>query len=295
MNRKKLTTLCFIIFFFSNTLFSQSPVVNREQEKKNFASLHFTEKRLGQNIKEAYESLSKFAYLIKLAKEDRLRAIQAEKEPHNFRHDFKALKYVPWRNNIRYVKEGDKFILNSFGKVNEIKELINERVTQARANNILIDKINFQAREGIEFSQFSFIYAKDSDKTRAVGAQRKWLSLYFNPNKTLALSTLQVEYNNLRRGVKEIELIIDPSPTDNNLDDLVIVHRYNQGPAKVYLVGMMYNNKSFNNRNNFKIKYNNYLRNKFLQMFQRVAKYNNYNSHEGHKKHFERLERGLEY
>ena len=266
MRAKLLGSVVLFTLLLSSVLFAQWKLVDRQKENKKYQSLQQSGKSWDRNIQEAYGQLAQFGFLVELAKRDRAIAILAEKEPHDFRHDKRDLKFVPWRNNIRYVKEGEQFLLNSFGKLSEVKELIKKKVELAAKNNVTVPNPNIGGREGVEVSQFGFVYAKDPDKTRAIGSQRKWIGLYFaQPGQNeLSFASLRVEYHNFRSGVKEIELIIDPSPIDDQMEDIVIVHRYNQTAPKVYLLALMHNNKSFAHRNEFKKKYDAYLRGSFF-------------------------------
>ena len=281
----------------SSVLFAQWKLIDRQEESQKYQSLQQSGKGWDKNVQETYGQLAQFGFLVELAKKDRATAILAEKEPHNFRHDKRDLKFVPWRNNIRYVKEGEQFLFNSFGKVEEVKALINKKIQLAAQNKVTVPNPNIGNREGVEISQFGFIYARDPDKTRAIGSQRKWISLYFNQPATNELSfvTIRVEHHNFRAGVKEIELILDPSPTDDQTEDIVVIHRYNQTEPKVYLLALMHNDKSYDHRNQFKNRYHEYLRSHFLQMFKRIATYNAFNPYKAHDKEVERLDRGLEY
>ena len=295
MYKKILRSALLSTFFLSSLLFAQWKLIDREGEKQQYQSLEKTGKSWDKNVQEAFGQLARFGFLIELAKKDRATAILAEKEPHNFRHDKRELKLVPWRNSIRYIKEGDQFILNSFGKIEEIKGLVSKKIQLAAQNNVQVPNLTIGAREGVEISQFGFIYANDPDKTRAVGSQRKWMSLYYNNPNELAAVVLRVEYHNFRAGVKETELVIDPSPVDDQMDDIIILHRYNQVEPKVYLVALMHNDKAYNNRNKFKSKYHGYVRGHFLQMIERISNYNILNPTKAHEKEVDRLERGLSY
>ena len=296
---RKISGLVFIFtLLLSGVLFAQRRIIDKQEENLKYKLLQQTGKGWDKSIQEVFSQLAQFGFLVELAKNDRATAILAEKEPYNFRYDKRHLKFVPWRSNIRYVKEGDSLLLNSFGKISEVKELINKKIQLATAqNNVKVANPSIGNRDGVEISQFGFVYAKGPDKTRVIGTQRKWISLYFaQPARAeLSLATIRIEYHDFREGVKEVELIIDPSPTDKQMEDIVIIHRYNQTVPEVYLLALMSNDKSFAHRNQFKKKYHGYLRSHFLQSLRRMAAYNTLTTHGAHEKEVKRLERGLEY
>ena len=297
MCKKRLIIGFIFILLLGSALFAQRKVIDRQQENLQYKSLQIAGKTWDKKIQEVYKKLEHFGFLVALAKDDRKKAILGEKEPLDFRHDRRHLKFVPWRNSIRYVKEGEDFLLNSFGDIEEVKALIAKKIQLAAQNNMTVPKPNIGNREGFELSQFGFIYVKDPDKTRAIGTQRRRLTLYFSgPNQQLAAATMRIEYHNFREDVKEIELIIDPTPIDKQMEDIVILHRHNKKEAKVDLLALMHNSKAFANRNKFKSKYHNYLRVHFFQSIQRIATYNVLNPQKFNQKAFERrLERGLAY
>ncbi len=290
--------------FIGKPLFAQPGLIDRAAEKVDHAALQFGEKILDKNIQEAYEYLKSLGYLSALAKSDRALAIKAEKEPYNFRYDQRALKYVPWRNSVRYVKESDLFLLNTFGSTEETLALIQEQVTKARLQKIDIPNFQLGSRDGVEISVFGFLYVKDKDKTRSIGSIRRTLRMFYVPtgrlpngeqDYDLGLVSLRIVYDNFRQGNKDVEVIIDPSPNDEQMDDLIILHRYNQAPSDVYLLGLMHNTKTFSHRYDFKRKYYSYFRDQFLQLLQRVTKYNTFSTNASHEEQVKRLDRGLRY
>ncbi len=301
IHTKKMLQISLLPAFFiiaSLSISAQEAVVDREKEKKKFKSLYYSEKIWEKNIKSAYDTLGSFGHLVKLAKNDRALSVLSEKEPLNFNHDKVALRYVPWRSSIRYVKEGERLILNTFGKLEEVKTLIKSKIDLAKMNKINASDLNIGNRDGIELSRFGFIRVKDPDKIRAIGSQRDWLSLFFAPQGNdkkglIALATLRTEYNNLRAGVKDVQIIIDPSPMDDNFDDIVIISRYNQDTPSVSLVGLMRNDKSFSHRNEFKRRYHKFLRHEFVQIVKRISKYNSITSNELHTKQFKIMDRNI--
>ena len=305
---KKLKNRIYIIatmaiLLFSGLVFAQ-PLIDRAAEREEFRSLQYAEKIQDKNIQETFDYLETFGYMTDMMKFDRSLAVKAEKEPHNFRNDLRKLKYVPWRNTLRYVKEGEAFLLTSFGDIEEVKGLIQSKLTVARSHKIALPEFGYGQREGIELTWYGFLYEKGKEKRRAIGSQSKSLTLYFAPtdknqfnqqNYRLDRATLKIVYHDMLRDSKDVELIIDPTPKDDQMDDIVILHRYNFAPSSVYVLGMMHNNKSFTHRFDFKKKYHNFLRNQFLQMFQRIAKYNKYSENVNHGLHVKRLQKGLSF
>lgn len=295
MYTKILGSLVLFTFLLSSALSAQWKLRDRKGEDKKYPSLQKTGKYWDKDIQLAYAQLSQFGFIVELAKNDRATAILAEKEPHSPHYSERDLKFVPWRSSIRYVKEGEQFLLKSFGKLSKVKELISKSIKLASQSNVVVPNPSFGDREGVEISQFGFIYKKDPDKTRAIGFQRKWINIFFSQasQNQISLATLRVEYNNFRLGVKEIDLIIDPSPMDGQMRDIVILHRYNETDPKVYLLALMYNDKGANHRNQFKAKYSHYLRGDFLQIFKRIGAYNKLNYSASHEGYLKRLNRSL--
>ena len=292
------------IAILCGSLFAQQEYIDRKREAKEFRSLLYAESIQDKNIQQAFTYLGSLGYMTELAKFDRNLAVRAEKEPHNFRTDLRRLKYVPWRNTLRYVKESEQFVLNSFGDLEEVKALIQSKLALARGHKIDLPEFGYGARDGVELTWYGFLYEKGPTKRRAIGSQSKSLTLYFIPsdknkfnqqNYKLERATLKIIHNNMLQDSKQVEFIIDPTPLDDKLDDILIVTRYNYAPPEIYVLGMMHNNKGFSHRLEFKKKYHNYLRNQFLQMFQRIAKYNKFTENVRHEKHLQRLQRGLEF
>ncbi len=242
---------------------------------------------LDRRIYQVYRDMEPFSYLLNYAKADRLRTYKGQKEPFNTRHDKRQIRHIPWRNAIRYVKESESYLYKGYGTVEEVRGLINKRIQEVRENNIQVGDFKVGNREGIEISEFSFLYyARDPDKTRSIGSRRLILSLFLVPTGkkdhdsrplyTVESVALRVIRHDFRTEVKDVVMTIDPTPNDVQTRDIIIMHRYNYEPPHIDLLGIKRSNANYNHRNEFKREYVEYLSTQFLQKLQRIDRYNTY-------------------
>ncbi len=255
------------VSLFAGALIAKPKIIDREAEKKAYPDLQTTEGILDRNILEAYKRLGLFGPLVNMAKEDREKYFKERQDPLDFRHSLKNIVYTPRNTYVRYVKEGADFLLVGLGDTAETLAKISEKTAEANNAGVQIANFAFQEREGIELTQFEFIYSDDEPTREAIGSRRKSLSLFYRrtgqgnvdteQDFTLDLVVTRIVHDNFKKGVKDVEVIIDPTPLTENMDDVIIIHRYNQKPSQVILVGTMPNTPNFPQRNTFKQKFYN--------------------------------------
>ena len=307
-----------LTLFVGGALMAQPRMIDREEEAKEFPDLQKTEKIQDDNIIIANSRLQKFWYLVDMAKYDRQRLAAEYSEPLEFKNTFRQVKYTPRNTYIRYVqdventekkkikqadgKEIEKdvtsnYILAGFGDPKELKELLTKKVAAAKdVSKISTAKeVNFEGKRiGIELTQFEFIYSDDEERRKAVGSRRKSVALYFVPNPEgekdplhgeklkLDMVVTKIVEDHLIHGVRYLQLIIDPTPNDAQLDDVIIYDRYNQKPTSISILGMMSNTPNHPHRLQFKQKF--YIKhlNHFFRLYRLLEGYatrdgNNYN------------------
>ncbi|MBI3394868.1 MAG: hypothetical protein HY042_03455, partial [Spirochaetia bacterium] len=164
-----------IIGFLGGLLFTgltaEPRIINRDQEAKDFPALQETEKRLDANIADAYNRISVFGPLVEKAKLDRISLAKEKQDPLNFNNMFRLLKFTPRNTYVRFVsedapvsaekpdqKDAAAFIFAGLGDKQEIIARIDEKVKQATAAGVKVASPAFQNRDGVELTQFEFIY-----------------------------------------------------------------------------------------------------------------------------------------
>lgn len=253
------------VSLFAGALIAKPKIIDREAEKKAYPDLQNAESILDRNVVEAYKRLALFGPLVNLAKEDRDKYFKERQDPLDFRHTLKNIVYTPRNTYMRYVKEGADFLLVGLGDTAETQAKISEKTAEANNAGVQVPALAFQDREGIELTQFEFIYAEDEHIRKAIGSRRKSVSLFYKrtgqgnvdteQDFTLDLVVTRVVDDNFKKGIKNVEVVIDPSPMTESMDDIIILHRYNQKPSQAIVVGTMPNTPIFPQRNQFKQKF----------------------------------------
>lgn len=253
------------VSLFAGALIAKPKIIDREAEKKAYPDLQNAESTLDRNVVEAYKRLALFGPLVNLAKEDRDKYFKERQDPLDFRHTLKNIVYTPRNTYMRYVKEGADFLLVGLGDTAETQAKISEKTAEANNAGVQVPALAFQDREGIELTQFEFIYAEDEHIRKAIGSRRKSVSLFYKrtgqgnvdteQDFTLDLVVTRVVDDNFKKGIKNVEVVIDPSPMTESMDDIIILHRYNQKPSQAIVVGTMPNTPIFPQRNQFKQKF----------------------------------------
>lgn len=258
-------------------------VIDREDESKQYPDLQETEKGIEKNIVDTFKEFNNFGYLVAYLKEDRNLEFNAQRDPYDFRFRLENVNYTPRNTYIRYVKSSPEFVMVGFGVPSDVQALINEKVEEAKAAQVNAVMPDLNGIEGMELTQFDFIKEDTKKEAReVVGSVRKSMSLYYEQvnqqadteqQLKLKMAIMLVVDDHLRDGVKDKELIIDPSPLDDNMDDIIIVHRYNKKVPSVTILGTVDNTPSFPTRNKFKQKFYKKLSNQFYRMYQLVDNY----------------------
>ncbi len=310
--RKTYTAVAGLLgFFILGTITGEPKIINREEEAKAFPALQETEKRLDTNIMEAYNRINIFGPLVEKAKIDRMAAAKQIDDPQNFQYADRLMKFTPRNTYVRFVSEDAPvsvqkqekdplmFILAGLGERADLIAKVDTKVKQAQAAGVKASAPQFQARDGIELTQFEFIYDEDDPERRAAGSRRKSLALYFKQGTeekwTLEMVVTRVVEDNMLSGVRDVEVIIDPSPMTPENDDIMFFHRYNQKPVNVAIVGTMSNTPNNPLRNQFKQKFYSKLLDHFFRLYRLVDGYANKDSNDYNREVIEKLRKGMEY
>ncbi|MBX7058097.1 MAG: hypothetical protein K1X75_08510 [Leptospirales bacterium] len=294
-----------LIALLIGSLSAQPRTVNRTQEAADYPDLQATENQHQKNIFEAYKRLATVGWLVQMAQADRATGFQEAQDPLNFEYTFRFIKYTPRNTYIRYVKEEPQFLLNSFGAVDQIRGAIANKVQAAKSAGVTgATDIQFQTRDGIELTQFDFIYANDPDQRRAIGSRRKSLTLFFTQTNqqpdaeqqfNLSLVVSRIVEDNFRQGVRNVQLIIDPSPQDEKMDDVIILDRYNMKPTNITVLGMMSNTTTNPHRMIFKQRYYSRMLDHFYRLYSMVANYASKDDNDYNDEVLQRLEHSMDY
>ncbi len=291
---------------YASTLISQPKLIDREEEKKEYPSLQDTEIQLDKNISDAYKRLSIFGPLVNLAKEDRAKYFKSKEEPYDFRHTLRNIIYTPRNSYIRYVKESEDFLLVGFGTTQEVLAKIKEKVDYVSGQGVKVNNPQFKQRDGIELTEFAFIYDEQSPKREVIGSVRKSTSLFYdriNQQGTidspqdfkLTLVVTRIVIDNIKDGIKDIHLTIDSDPSTENMDDVITLHRYNQKPVQVIVWGAMHNTPNFPHRVEMKRDHYLILMDHFNILYKMVEGYSKKDSNEYNEKVIELLKKALEF
>ncbi len=302
----KKATLPLILLIAAGAATAQPRLVNREFEKDDYPNLQVAEVKQEENIQDVMKRLSDFRHLVEMAREDRISNFERIKDPNNFQHTLKNINYTPRNTYIRYVRENPENIFVGFGDKDNMVAQAQEKIAQAVANKVQVKNLAFQERDGIELTQFDFI--RETVGTQcciAVGSRRKSLTLYYRqpanqqPDAAqellLDMVVLRVTEDHQRNGVKNVEVIIDPSPLDADLNDIMVFQRYNQHVPKITLAGMMSNTTNYPHRYRFKKKFYNRLNEHFYRLMMLVDNYASKGDNDYNEKVIEELEKTLDY
>lgn len=284
---------------------AQSKKINRKVEADKFPDLQTTEDIQDKNIMNVFNRLATFGHLVEMARQDRLNKFREENVDRlNFSFTHRELKYTPYNTYVRFVHNGDKFSLVGLGETEKLMAQINEKVAVAKAVGVKSADIRFPDLDGIELTRFAFLYEIIDQERRAIGSRRKSISLYFQPgdvgpdqerNFTLEMAVTRIVDDSFQEGRRYVQLIIDPSPTDENSDDIVVVHRYNQKPAVVTVLGTMQNTSNYPHRVEFKQKFYVKILDNFFRLFRMVDGYSRKDGDDFNDGLLKHLERGNEY
>ena len=302
---KKLSIVGLLIIVSQIYIWAQPKLIDREEEKKEYPDLQQTEAILDKNIQDAYKRISIFGPLVNLAKNDRSKYFKQKEDPFNFEHGLKNIVYTPRNTYIRYVKESPEFLLVGFGTTQEVLAKIKERIDYVNGQGVKVPQLGFQNRDGIELTQFEFVYADDTPTREVVGSRRKSLTLFYDRVNQSTIDTPQdfkltivvsrVINHHIRDGVKDVELIVDPDPNTENMDDVIILHRYNEKPTQVIVLGSMHNTPNNPHRVVFKRDFYLQLLDHFNSLYRMVDGYAKKDSNEYNQKVLQLLKKEMEY
>jgi hypothetical protein len=302
---KKLSIVGLLIIVSQIYIWAQPKLIDREEEKKEYPDLQQTEAILDKNIQDAYKRISIFGPLVNLAKNDRSKYFKQKEDPFNFEHGLKNIVYTPRNTYIRYVKESPEFLLVGFGTTQEVLAKIKERIDYVNNQGVKVPQLGFQNRDGIELTQFEFVYAEDTPTREVVGSRRKSLTLFYDRVNQSTIDTPQdfkltmvvsrIINHHIRDGVKDVELIVDPDPNTENMDDVIILHRYNEKPTQVIVLGSMHNTPNNPHRVVFKRDFYLQLLDHFNSLYRMVDGYAKKDSNEYNQKVLQLLKKEMEY
>jgi len=188
---KKLSIVGLLIIVSQIYIWAQPKLIDREEEKKEYPDLQQTEAILDKNIQDAYKRISIFGPLVNLAKNDRSKYFKQKEDPFNFEYGLKNIVYTPRNTYIRYVKESPEFLLVGFGTTQEVLAKIKERIDYVNGQGVKVPQLGFQNRDGIELTQFEFVYAEDTPSREVVGSRRKSLTLFYDRVNQSTIDTPQ--------------------------------------------------------------------------------------------------------
>ena len=302
---KKLSIVGLLIIVSQIYIWAQPKLIDREEEKKEYPDLQQTEAILDKNIQDAYKRISIFGPLVNLAKNDRSKYFKQKEDPFNFEHGLKNIVYTPRNTYIRYVKESPEFLLVGFGTTQEVLAKIKERIDYVNGQGVKVPQLGFQNRDGIELTQFEFVYADDTPTREVVGSRRKSLTLFYDRVNQSTIDTPQdfkltmvvsrIINHHIRDGVKDVELIVDPDPNTENMDDVIILHRYNEKPTQVIVLGSMHNTPNNPHRVVFKRDFYLQLLDHFNSLYRMIDGYAKKDSNEYNQKVLQLLKKEMEY
>jgi len=302
---KKIIIVGLLLTLAQMLIWAQPKLIDREEEKKEYPDLQQTEAILDKNILDAYKRLSIFGPLVNLAKDDRNKYFKQKEEPLNVNYTLRNIVYTPRNTYIRYVKESPDFFLVGFGTTQEVLALIKERIDYVNGQGVKVPQLQFQSREGIELTQFEFIYAEDTPSREVVGSRRKSLSLFYErvnqgtidtpQDFKLSLVVSRIVRHHIKDGIKDIELVIDSDPNTENMDDVIILHRYNQKPTNVIVLGSMHNTPNNPHRVQFKRDFYLQLLDHFNSLYRMVDGFAKKDGNEYNQKVINLLKQAMEY
>lgn len=302
------------VLFFSSALAAQPRLIDRKEEAKRYPDLQVTESVQDQEVIERLKGLAAYGHLVDMARVDRKTKWQEDYvDPQKFENTFRLLKFTPRNVYVRYVEDIEdlkktadgkikgNFILAGMGAADELHQLLESKIADAKTSNVKAEKISYgQGRTGIELTQFDFIYEADEEKNKAVGSLRKSLALYFTgggkgAEPVLNMVVLTTVYDHLANGVTFKQVVVDPTPLDTNLDDIIIYDRYNQKPTAITVLGTMSNTPNDPHRVRFKKKFYTKVLSHFYRLYRMVDSYARRDGNEYNREVIEKLEDTLEY
>jgi len=299
----KLMVLIFLILS-AQTLLAQPKIIDRAAEAKNYPDLQATERAQEANVQDTYKALTQYSPLVALAAKDRATAFKEKAEPLKFENTFRFIKFTPMNTYVRYIKESAGFLLVGLGDPKVVVDLIAQKTKQATDAGINIPAFQFQNREGIELTQFQFIFRDERTGVSAVGSRRKSMLLFYkqgvptaesDQGAQLDLVITRIVEDDFGSGVKHVEIIIDPSPQTPGMDDVITLHRYNSEVTTCVMLATMSNNPMYPDRVAFKQQFYSHILDHFNILYRMVDTYAKRDGNDVNEKTIVRMHRSLDY
>jgi len=284
---------------------AEPKIIDRAFEAKTYPDLQATEKMHEANIQIVYKAMNQYGPLVPLAAKDRATAFKEKTDPLKFENTFRFIKFTPMQTYARYVKESADFILSGMGDPKVVLETIAMRGKQANDAGITAPAFQFQNREGIELTQYSFIYREIKEGKPAIGSRRKSVLLFFKPgagtqadsesSSQLDLVVTRIVEDNLVEGVKHTEIIIDPTPLTTEMDDVITLHRYNFEVTTCVMLATMSNTPVNPDRVTFKKQFYVHLLDQFHIFYRLVDSYSKRDGNDINEKTLDRMNHSMDY
>jgi len=301
----KNATITLSVFLIAGLVQAEPKIIDRAAEAKNYPDLQATERAQETNVVDSYKALNQYAPIVALASKDRATAFKEKAEPLKFENTFRFVKLTQMNTYVRYVKETPEFMLSGMGDPKVVLELINAKTKQANDAGIVIPTFQFQGRDGIELTQFSFIYREEKEGKFAVGSRRKSMLLFYKAGagtqadseqtSQLDLVVTRIVEDNFAAGIKHVELIIDPTPLTPNMDDVITLHRYNFEVTTCVILGTMSNNPANPDRVLFKKQFYVGLLDHFNILYRMVDTYAKRDGNDVNEKTINRMSHSMDY
>jgi len=302
----KKAILPLVLLAAVGSVMAQPRYIDRAVEKDAYPNLQVAEARQEANIQDVMKRLSDFQHLVEMAREDRITNFNKIKEPNNFQHTLKNITFTPRNTYVRYVREDAENIFVGIGDKDQMLAQANEKIALANQHKIALKNLEFKQRDGIELTQFEFM--RETVGTQccvAVGSRRKSISLYYRQaanqqpeaqqELTLDMVIIRVVEDHQRNGVKNVEVIIDPTPLDEDMNDIMVFQRYNVHVPQISVLGAMSNTTNYPHRYRFKKKFYNRLNEHFYRLMMLVDNYASKGDNDYNEKLIEEVEKTLEY
>jgi hypothetical protein len=302
----KKIILPLILLAAVGSVMAQPRYIDRANEKDAYPNLQVAEANQEANVRDVMKRLSDFKNLVEMAREDRITNFNKIKEPNNFQHTLKNITYTPRNTYVRYVREDPESIFVGIGEKDNMLAQAQEKIALANQHKITIKNLEFKQRDGIELTQFEFI--RETVGTQcciAVGSRRKSITLYYRQAAAqqpeaqqellLDMVVLRVVEDHQRNGVKNVEVIIDPTPLDADMNDIMVFQRYNVHVPHVSILGAMSNTTNYPHRYRFKRSFYNRLNEHFYRLMMLVDNYASKGDNDYNQGLIEEVEKTLDY
>lgn len=305
MKRWKLLFSLVVVVPLTSILAVLPPIVDREAEREEYPGLQNTEALRDGNILEYNERLGQLGALVIMSREDRATAFAERENPYDMNNLFRFIRYTPRNTYVRYVQESFDFILVGMGEPEDLMEEIQRATDEAARANVNVPALEFQNRDGIELTQFEFIYDHEHLATReAIGSRRKSLTLFFRPGEggadraedlVLDAVVTRVVDDNFREDKRFVQVIVDPTPLEESMDNVWVFQREGERITDARILGTMENTPTNPHRLNFKRNFYNKLVSHYDVLYTMVDNYANTDDNRYNRELIRSLNRSMEY